>query len=208
MFPFSLLIFIRELTKSQIEPLRNNVARPKECNTNHLMSIRLLSCTIRALVLCWSYKRDLITNYTLCRKEIGALQAENYSLERQLFSYQKSLAYAHSSSHASGSTSGAAPGGSRTGLNSADDEPQTYDCPASNHRPFLDRSVSTETEYAWRAKKRRYIIINPSIMMDRQESEEDRMVLTVKFPIILQSLPQFFFPSLTSNSQPSGWVKR
>lgn len=28
------------------------------------------------------------------RREIAALQAENYSLERQLFSYQKSLAYA------------------------------------------------------------------------------------------------------------------
>ncbi|XKL64828.1 hypothetical protein PGB90_004914 [Kerria lacca] len=30
------------------------------------------------------------------RKEITALQAENYSLERQLFSYQKSIAFAHS----------------------------------------------------------------------------------------------------------------
>ncbi|KAG8237330.1 hypothetical protein J437_LFUL016345 [Ladona fulva] len=29
-------------------------------------------------------------------REISALQAENYSLERQLFSYQKSIAYAHS----------------------------------------------------------------------------------------------------------------
>ncbi|GLH08666.1 Uncharacterized protein GBIM_13855 [Gryllus bimaculatus] len=36
-----------------------------------------------------------IHNYQM-RREIGALQAENYSLERQLFSYQKSIAYAHS----------------------------------------------------------------------------------------------------------------
>ena len=31
-----------------------------------------------------------------CRREISALQAENYSLERQLFSYQKSIAFASS----------------------------------------------------------------------------------------------------------------
>ena len=30
------------------------------------------------------------------RREISALQAENYSLERQLFSYQKSIAFASS----------------------------------------------------------------------------------------------------------------
>lgn len=30
------------------------------------------------------------------RREISALQAENYSLERQLFSYQKSIAFANS----------------------------------------------------------------------------------------------------------------
>ena len=62
------------------------------------------------------------------RKEIGALQAENYSLERQLFSYQKSIAYAHSR------------GGTTT------EESTTYEC--STHRPYLDRCVSTDTEYA------------------------------------------------------------
>ena len=35
-------------------------------------------------------------NVVAFRREINALQAENYSLERQLFSYQKSIAYAHS----------------------------------------------------------------------------------------------------------------
>jgi hypothetical protein len=34
--------------------------------------------------------------FYIYRREITALQAENYSLERQLFSYQKSIAYAHS----------------------------------------------------------------------------------------------------------------
>lgn len=37
-------------------------------------------------------------NYQM-KREISALQAENYSLERQLFSYQKSLAYASSRGH-------------------------------------------------------------------------------------------------------------
>ncbi|XP_065341900.1 uncharacterized protein LOC135940777 [Cloeon dipterum] len=44
------------------------------------------------------HKYDDVTrvhNYQM-RREINALQAENYSLERQLFSYQKSIAYAHS----------------------------------------------------------------------------------------------------------------
>lgn len=36
------------------------------------------------------------------RREIVTLQAENYSLERQLFSYQKSIAYAHSRGPSSG----------------------------------------------------------------------------------------------------------
>ncbi|KAK7080930.1 hypothetical protein SK128_012888, partial [Halocaridina rubra] len=44
------------------------------------------------------HKYDDVTrmhNYQM-RREITALEAENFSLERQLFSYQKSIAYAHS----------------------------------------------------------------------------------------------------------------
>ena len=78
------------------------------------------------------------------RKEIGALQAENYSLERQLFSYQKSIAYAHSS----GNTTTVAPIPTARGAGGTEEEePTAYDC-TTNHRPFLDRSVSTDTEYA------------------------------------------------------------
>jgi hypothetical protein len=69
------------------------------------------------------------------RKEIAALQSENYSLERQLFSYQKSIAYAH---HARSSQATDEP---HEGEHSGSAEPP--------HRPYLaDRSVSTETEYA------------------------------------------------------------
>ncbi|KAK0163986.1 hypothetical protein PV328_002661 [Microctonus aethiopoides] len=68
------------------------------------------------------------------RREIAALQAENYSLERQLFSYQKSLAYAqaqHQQEQTGGST---APGGGQ----------QQH----SGHAGPLERSASTDTEYA------------------------------------------------------------
>ncbi|XP_015585067.1 uncharacterized protein LOC107262917 [Cephus cinctus] len=54
------------------------------------------------------------------RREIAALQAENYSLERQLFSYQKSLAYAQAQQQSQQQ----GPGG------------------------HLERSASTDTEYA------------------------------------------------------------
>lgn len=69
------------------------------------------------------------------RREIAALQAENYSLERQLFSYQKSLAYAQAQAQqqqqgeAGPVTSGPGP------VHSA-------------HGGHLERSASTDTEYA------------------------------------------------------------
>lgn len=59
-----------------------------------------------------------------CRREITALQAENYSLERQLFSYQKSLAYAQAQA--------GEPAGSE----------------ATGRRSPAERSLSTDTEYA------------------------------------------------------------
>ncbi|XP_045539847.1 uncharacterized protein LOC106719029 [Papilio machaon] len=58
------------------------------------------------------------------RREITALQAENYSLERQLFSYQKSLAYAQAQA-------GEPVGAEGTG-----------------RRSPAERSLSTDTEYA------------------------------------------------------------
>ncbi|XP_057337290.1 uncharacterized protein LOC130675549 [Microplitis mediator] len=64
------------------------------------------------------------------RREIAALQAENYSLERQLFSYQKSLAYAQAQQQQA--VQGVPP-------------------PTSQHSPHagaLERSASTDTEYA------------------------------------------------------------
>ena len=70
------------------------------------------------------------------RNEIATLQAENYSLERQLFSYQKSIAFAHSR---------------RT---YSDD--MTLDGRGDDDEPYFeggdysigDRSMSTDTEYA------------------------------------------------------------
>lgn len=80
----------------------------------------------------------------LYRREIGALQAENYSLERQLFSYQKSIAYAHAHQHPQ--PHGTPRGGSHSSHHSAEN---SYDGSSNEHRhPFLDRGVSTDTEYA------------------------------------------------------------
>lgn len=58
------------------------------------------------------------------RREIAALQAENYSLERQLFSYQKTLAYAQA----------------QAGEGAAE--------AAAGRRSPAERSLSTDTEYA------------------------------------------------------------
>ncbi|XP_073957225.1 uncharacterized protein [Choristoneura fumiferana] len=64
------------------------------------------------------------------RREITALQAENYSLERQLFSYQKSLAYAQAQAGA----------GAGAGETAPTAEP--------GRRSPAERSLSTDTEYA------------------------------------------------------------
>ncbi|XP_011498764.1 PREDICTED: uncharacterized protein LOC105362918 [Ceratosolen solmsi marchali] len=65
------------------------------------------------------------------RREIAALQAENYSLERQLFSYQKSLAYAQAQQQ------------------QTSQPPHQQQNQQPSHREIgLERSVSTDTEYA------------------------------------------------------------
>ncbi|XP_046420103.1 uncharacterized protein LOC124301048 [Neodiprion virginianus] len=67
------------------------------------------------------------------RREIAALQAENYSLERQLFSYQQSLAFAQAQAQAQGQ------------------EPDVVDPDHHHHHHHhhhLERSASTDTEYA------------------------------------------------------------
>ncbi|CAG0898728.1 unnamed protein product [Darwinula stevensoni] len=76
-----------------------------------------------------------IHNYQM-RREISALQAENYSLERQLFSYQRSIALAHSRGQYSEDTDEI---GDFRYRDEAHDRP-----PYS----LADRSVSTDTEYA------------------------------------------------------------
>lgn len=76
---------------------------------------------------------------TQMRREIQALQAENYSLERQLFSYQKSLAYAHSRGTISDDLT--PPDG-----RGEDEEPYFHhENPAYS---IGDRSISTDTDYA------------------------------------------------------------
>ncbi|XP_016845352.1 uncharacterized protein LOC100680230 isoform X3 [Nasonia vitripennis] len=69
------------------------------------------------------------------RREIAALQAENYSLERQIFSYQKSLAYAQAQQQQQ---------------QTYYDQPSTpVHHPPNQHQPgHLERSASTDTEYA------------------------------------------------------------
>uniref|UniRef100_A0A8D8QVL2 MATH domain-containing protein n=1 Tax=Cacopsylla melanoneura TaxID=428564 RepID=A0A8D8QVL2_9HEMI len=75
---------------------------------------------------------------TQMRREIQALQAENYSLERQLFSYQKSLAYAHSRGTISDDLT---PPDGR-----ADEEEQFFH--ENGAYSLGDRSISTDTDYA------------------------------------------------------------
>jgi hypothetical protein len=81
-----------------------------------------------------------ITTIYVFRREIGALQAENYGLERQLFSYQKSIAYAHS--RGTYSDDPATP----DGRCEDDDDNEPY----FEERAYSlgDRSLSTDTEYA------------------------------------------------------------
>ncbi|XP_071444417.1 uncharacterized protein [Hetaerina americana] len=81
------------------------------------------------------------------RREISALQAENYSLERQLFSYQKSIAYAHSR----GSSYPDELASPSQELGEEDDDEEYYDEEGGGGgRAYSlgDRSLSTDTEYA------------------------------------------------------------
>ncbi|XP_039277029.1 uncharacterized protein LOC111043531 [Nilaparvata lugens] len=73
------------------------------------------------------------------RREIMTLQAENYSLERQLFSYQKSIAFAHSRGGGYSDQEGTPEGG-----RGDDEEPPYFDERALSY----SRSLSTDTEYA------------------------------------------------------------
>ena len=69
-----------------------------------------------------------------CRKEIAVLQSENYSLERQLFSYQRSLAVAQARNQQ--------PSDDTTLASAANGE-------YHDHRDYYARHESTDTEYAW-----------------------------------------------------------
>ncbi|TGZ49978.1 Uncharacterized protein DBV15_07454 [Temnothorax longispinosus] len=64
------------------------------------------------------------------RREIVSLQAENYSLERQLFSYQKSLAYAQAQQQ------------------QQQQHPNQQHHSVVGHQGHLERSASSDTEYA------------------------------------------------------------
>ena len=84
------------------------------------------------------------------RKEITALQSENYSLERQLFSYQRSLSISQSRN---GSTQPGAPDDltmAGTSTNGGDYSGQSQPTNSSAHRDFFTRGrqESSDTEYA------------------------------------------------------------
>jgi len=102
------------------------------------------------------------------RKEIHALQAENYYLERQLFSYQKSIEMAHhhssstsSSPHHRSSTRRRAAAAVAAAANPSTANDALVVPPAPLYEPdpeesvsqkaagpYLDRNASTDTEYA------------------------------------------------------------
>lgn len=77
-------------------------------------------------------------DYVLCRKEITTLQFENDSLERQLFSYQKSIAFAHSRKTYSDDLT--------LEDSRPEDDEQYFE---GGDYSLGDRSLSTDTEYAW-----------------------------------------------------------
>lgn len=81
--------------------------------------------------------RSYFSFFCSYRKEITALQAENYSLERQLFSYQKSIAFAHSRGTYSDDLT--------LEDGRAEDDEQYFE---GRDYSVGDRSLSTDTEYA------------------------------------------------------------
>ncbi|XP_071513816.1 uncharacterized protein [Panulirus ornatus] len=100
------------------------------------------------------HKYDDVTrmhNYQM-RREIGALEAENFSLERQLFSYQKSIAYAHSRGayvddlgEEGGEYTHESYTNGRRDYQQADYSSRDYDY---GYRDLPERTFSTDTEYA------------------------------------------------------------
>ncbi|KAF6216296.1 hypothetical protein GE061_000636, partial [Apolygus lucorum] len=72
------------------------------------------------------------------RKEISVLQGENFGLERQLFSYQKSIAYAHS-------RGGTYSDDMQSPEGREEEDEQFYQ---DRNYSLGDRSLSTDTEYA------------------------------------------------------------
>lgn len=87
----------------------------------------------------------LSSRFWTFRKEISVLQSENYSLERQLFSYQRSLAMAQ----ARNGVQPQGPSDDNTPSSSANGEyPPHRD--HSSHRDFFPRrEESSDNEYAW-----------------------------------------------------------
>ncbi|XP_032686875.1 uncharacterized protein LOC116851521 [Odontomachus brunneus] len=69
------------------------------------------------------------------RREIASLQAENYSLERQLFSYQKSLAYAQAQQQ-------------QQQHQQQQQQHSNQQHHSMSHPTHLERSASSDTEYA------------------------------------------------------------
>lgn len=80
------------------------------------------------------------------RREINALQSENYSLERQLFSYQRSLAMAQARNGVPHHHLG--PDDMLPGSSSANGD--VYSANQATHRDFYSprRQESSDTEYA------------------------------------------------------------
>ncbi|KAG7159893.1 hypothetical protein Hamer_G017323 [Homarus americanus] len=86
------------------------------------------------------------------RREIGALEAENFSLERQLFSYQKSIAYAHSRgayvddpAEEAGEYTHEGYANGKRDYHTADYTTRDYDY---TYTALPDRAFSTDTDYA------------------------------------------------------------
>lgn len=114
------------------------------------------------------------------RKEIGALQTENYSLERQLFSYQKSLSLANTKGGGEAEDWGCA----------------TNNVPNANHyydRSFVEANNScSETE--WRMFP--IILDIPDLTLLVQMSEIPVQLLSMKSAVKQRRPPLLHVPEL------------
>ncbi|XP_076067742.1 uncharacterized protein LOC143040547 [Oratosquilla oratoria] len=151
---------VQEFTKSgrtKAEEQLQFLLQIKECSSTYLEDRKEITVQIEwveSLLLFQAtyHKYDDVTrmhNFQM-RREISALEAENYSLERQLISYHNSISYAHSR----GTYEDDPPDGADYPNDDYGNGKRTYEGREYGSREYEythglgERSFSTDTEYA------------------------------------------------------------